>query len=464
VFVAFFWIATSLIRLVGEYLFMEKIREGQRIAEDAAEQLTEAWALSDADALYSSAVRIAAENDGRVLVMDLNGVVQTDSASEYTGQYLVFQEVASVLNGKGGTYGLYGLQDTPLLGRFRFFSGVSKESVVGLYTAPILTQDDLSGVLVLLTLSNEVIDSLTLIQQQMLLWIVLVTVAVALVIVFLVTRMINRPIEELRVGIARMAQGDLRSRVEVHGNNEFSELARAFNTMSEQLETLDQARNQFVSNASHELKTPLSTIKILIESVLYQHDANPDMQKEFLQDVDREIDRLSAVINDLLTLVRADGGETKLRLSSVRFDAIVRDILKRLALQAETAGVYLECVINDPIEMKADGTKLQQIVYNLVDNAIKYTLPGGAVKAELTRAGRRAVLRVSDTGIGIPKTDQLHVFDRFYRVDKARARDTGGTGLGLSIARQNVLLHHGNIGLLSEENVGTTFTVEIPIE
>ena len=223
------------------------------------------------------------------------------------------------------------------------------------------------------------------------------------------------------------------------------------------------SRNQFVSNASHELKTPLSTMKILLETLLYQENYDPQMQKEFLTDINKEIDRLNRIVSDLLTLVNIDSGGMRLNVADIRLRDIVTEQVKRLSPLARERGIELSCLVRDPCETVGDSLKLQQVFYNVIDNAIKYTPRGGEVRVELARAGKRAVVRVEDTGIGIPAADLPHIFDRFYRVDKARSRETGGTGLGLSIVRQIVLLHDGDIRAESEENKGTTFIIDLPI-
>ena len=187
------------------------------------------------------------------------------------------------------------------------------------------------------------------------------------------------------------------------------------------------------------------------------------MQKEFLTDINKEIDRLNGIVSDLLTLVNIDSGGMHLNVSELRLRDVVTEQVKRLSPLARERGIELSCVIRAPCETTGDSLKLHQVVYHIIDDAIKYTPRGGAVRVELSRAGKRAVIRVEDTGIGIPAEDLPHIFDRFYRVDKARSRETGGTGLGLSIVRQIVLLHDGDIHAQSEENKGSVFTIELPI-
>ena len=233
--------------------------------------------------------------------------------------------------------------------------------------------------------------------------------------------------------------------------------------MSDRLGQLDKSRNQFVSNASHELKTPLSTMKILIETILYQDPLDPGMTKEFLNDVNKEIDRLNRIVSDLLTLVNIDSGGMKLNAAELDIRDLLLEQVKRLAPLARENGIELDCAAREAVEVFGDSLKLQQVLYNVIDNAIKYTPRGGEVHAELTRSGKRAIIRISDSGIGIPAADLPHIFDRFYRVDKARSRATGGTGLGLSIVKQIVQLHGGTITATSEENAGSAFTIDLPI-
>jgi signal transduction histidine kinase len=260
-----------------------------------------------------------------------------------------------------------------------------------------------------------------------------------------------------------MAKGDLGVRAKVRGSGEVRQLALAFNTMSDQLESLNQTRNQFVSNASHELKTPLATMKIMIESLIYQPEMDAGLRTEFLSDVNQEIDRLSSLVSDLLTLVHADSHSTRLNRERMSLAGIVKDTQHRLAMIAEQNEQTITLQLADSCDMYADKAKLQQVVYNLMENAVKYTPVKGWIKVSLQRVGRDAVLTVSDSGPGIPRDSLPHVFDRFYRVDKARGRDSGGTGLGLSIVQQYVNLHGGTARVSSEDGQGAVFTVTLPL-
>ena len=462
--VAFSAVAVSLIQLVGETMFTQRTRDDQRIAEALSEQIGESLVALDIDTVLSLARGTADENAGRVLVVDRYGVVQADTSSKLTGTRFPNREVANVLNGAESDYGFY---DAGESGNFWLRSALSfyenVRSMSGLYAHAILRDGACVGALVYVSAVQEIYENLHGIQLKILLWMFIVA-ALVLIVSMYVMRTITRPIGELSEGIRKMTGGDLSARVNVRGRNEFSELARAFNSMSEKIEALDKTRSQFVSNASHELKTPLSTMKILIETLLYQDPVDPAMTKDFLNDVNKEIDRLNRIVSDLLTLVNIDSGGMKLNLAELSLNALLDEQVKRLLPLARENGIEINLEMKDEITIVGDSLKLQQVIYNVIDNAIKYTPRGGEVETSLLRSGRRALIRISDTGIGIPAEDLPHIFDRFYRVDKARSRATGGTGLGLSIVKQIVQQHGGNITATSIEGKGTSFEIDLPVQ
>ncbi|MBR1558626.1 MAG: HAMP domain-containing protein [Clostridia bacterium] len=453
----------SLIQLVGEYLFTQRTRDDQRIAEALSEQFGDDMVYFDAPEMYRVALETARAEQSRVLVLDPLCVVQVDTESSMNGTRFITAEIDRVLKGGGSDYGFYDVGNAGtywLRAALNAFSSVN--AMTGVYASGIYSGGQLAGVLVYISGVQEIYESLRDIQIRILLWLVVVAAAVMLVNGF-VLRTITRPISELNEGISRMSRGDLSARVNVRGKNEFAGLAQAFNSMSERLEQSDNSRNQFVSNASHELKTPLSTMKILIETLLYQDPVDPGMTKEFLTDVNKEIDRLNRIVSDLLTLVNIDSGAMKLKLADLDIAALMQEQVKRLLPLARENGIELECAAGAPLMVNGDTLKLQQVIYNVIDNAIKYTPRGGEVHCAVSRSGKMAVLRIADTGEGIPADDLPHIFDRFYRVDKARSRETGGTGLGLSIVKQIVLSHGGTITPESTLGKGTTFTIQLPL-
>lgn len=461
--IAFSVIGFSLLQLVGEYLFNQRVKDDQRIAESLSGQMSWLLQARDVNRMYAYACETCSESNSRVLVLDEYGVVQVDTSSILNGRRFENAEAANVLAGSLSSYGFY---DTDSRGSYwlkaalNAFSDV--DALTGVFAYGLYADNAPIGAVIYISQVQEIYENLHEIQIKIMTWLIVVAAAVIVMSMFVI-RTITRPVGELREGIAKMSAGDFSARVNVRGHNEFAELATAFNSMTERIERLDKSRNQFVSNASHELKTPLSTMKILIETILYQDPIDPGMTKEFLSDVNKEIDRLNRIVSDLLTLVNIDSGGMKLNSADLDIHELLLEQVKRLAPLARENGIELDCSAREALEVTGDAVKLTQVIYNVIDNAIKYTPRGGEVHASLARAGKRAIIRVSDTGIGIPADDLPHIFDRFYRVDKARSRATGGTGLGLSIVKQIVQLHGGSIIATSEEGNGTTFVIELPL-
>ena len=418
---------------------------------ELSETLGERLAGETADAFYVRLLQAARQCGGRLLVIDRDGKVTFDTFDERCGTRLALSEVFSVLDGSSsGDYGFH-----------RQAQQDGGETWHGCFVSAL--GGGAEGALVLLVSVQETVDSLHALRNRMTAIFALALSAV-LLLAGVISGWVTKPVRELSAGIERMARGDYQHRVHVPGRGEMAQLAEAFNQMSEQVHSLDEARNQFVSNASHELKTPLATIKILVESMMYQDDMDPELRREFLGDVDKEIDRLSSVVGDLLTLVHIDSHKLKLRRERMILSDTVRESVQRLTPLAQKRKQTVELRIEDDCEMFADPGKLAQVCYNIIENASKYTPDGGSITVHLRREGRDAVLDIADTGVGIPPEDVPHVFDRFYRVDKARSRDTGGTGLGLSIVQQIVRLHAGSVTVQSELGKGTTFTVQLPVK
>lgn len=458
IIVAFGVVAASVIQLVGEYLFTQRKREEVRAATETATQVVSPLRNYDIDRMNQIVCDAGSALDARVLLLDENGTVLADSEDALNGRRLSLKQVANVLAGASSDYAYYRSEALNAC----LHSDRDYGAVTGICVTRVISGGSLSGMVVYVSGAQDIYDDLVGVMRRVGVTLLAVFIVVGVLSV-LIGRMFTHPVRDLSEGIQRMTKSDFKARVHVRGKNEFSELAGAFNTMCQRMETLDRSRNQFVSNASHELKTPLSTMKILLQTLLYQEVYDPAISREFLTDIDKEIDRLSAVISDLLTLVSVDSGELKLKTAPLSLRDLINDNVRRLAPLARERGIELQFTGRENVEIVGDHMKLTQVFYNLIDNAIKYTPRGGRVHVELSKQGKTAVVRVADNGIGIPEEDQLHIFDRFYRVDKARSRETGGTGLGLSIVKQIVLLHDGNISVSSRENEGSTFTVELPL-
>ena len=233
--------------------------------------------------------------------------------------------------------------------------------------------------------------------------------------------------------------------------------------MLARVRTLDESRQEFVSNVSHELKTPLASMKVLADSLNAQEDVPVELYKEFMQDITEEIDRENQIITDLLSLVKMDKKAADLNITTMNINDLLELILKRLRPIAAAKKVELILDSFRPVNAEVDETKLTLAISNLVENGIKYNVEGGWVKVSLNADHKYFYVTVADSGIGIPKESLDHIFERFYRVDKSHSREIGGTGLGLAIARSAIVMHRGAIKVYSKENEGTTFSVRIPL-
>lgn len=455
--ISFGVMASSLTGLVSDYLYEQRIRQDSLSVEKLATTFAPLFQSAQTDALTEALSQAAGEMGGRLLIIDLDGKVQFDSFSRLSGARLELPEVLTILTGgQSSAYGIHQLTDAAAL------PGNAPSTFVAYCTAALVGTRGPLGALLFASPVQEMMESLAIVQRQLIAVFVGVAAA-ALIMAMVFSRVITNPISALTRTIEKMGKGDLSARVKVRGSGEMRGLAESYNAMAEQIESLDKSRNQFVSNASHELKTPLATMKILLESLIYQPDMPLELRAEFMQDMNHEIDRLTGIITDLLTLTQMDSHRVELHTEAVDLSDTVEETLRLLTPAAEkrsqnlTGRIMPDCILN------ADRSKLGQIVYNLTENALKYTPDGGTITVTLTADSRQAVLTVKDNGVGIPREDQAHIFDRFYRVDKARSRETGGTGLGLSIVRQLVTLHGGDITVESQPGLGSTFIVRLPI-
>ncbi|MBQ7916254.1 MAG: HAMP domain-containing protein, partial [Firmicutes bacterium] len=268
---------------------------------------------------------------------------------------------------------------------------------------------------------------------------------------------------KLAFTMRKLADGELEEKVDVRGNYEIEVIVDAINHMLDDMRSTEQRRQEFVSNVSHELKTPMSAIKVLTESLLLQQGAPEEMYREFLQDINSEIDRESALINDLLSLVRLEDNKGGLNLQMVSMNDLAETILKRLQPLADRNEVELVLESREQVNAEIDDMKMSVALSNLIENGIKYNKAGGSVRVKVDADFADAIITISDTGCGIPEEHFNKIYQRFYRVDKARDRAAGGTGLGLAIVHQIITMHHGSISIRSKVDVGTSFTVRIPL-
>lgn len=282
-------------------------------------------------------------------------------------------------------------------------------------------------------------------------------------IAFFISRRFMKPLNKLTRSINHLQEGYMDEEIQVEGYNEVRNIQKALNQMLLRIRNLENSRQEFVSNVSHELKTPLTSAKVLADSLLAQEEVPVELYREFLVDITEEIDRENKIINDLLTLVKLDKSTSDIIISSVNINELLEMVLKRLKPIAELRNIELVYESYRDVIVEVDEVKISLALTNLIENAIKYNVEDGWVRVSLNADHKYFYLKVSDSGIGIQEEEQDAIFERFYRIDKARSRGTGGTGLGLSITKNIVLMHKGAIKVHSKEGEGTTFTVRIPI-
>ena len=411
-----------------------------------------ASALAGPDALSQEGVSRVMEVLGdtglsRVLVADSSGMVvyDTASASGAMGRYAMLGEVVSALKGND-------------VFRVDFAAGAFRSRAA----VPVTYRGMTLGAVYVDEYDAEQ-GSFLLGVQQTLRTISLIIVFVAMTLSLFFSKALTGRITELLGAIRIVREGEYSHRVEVSGRDEMSQMAQDFNALTGRLQTTEEVRRRFVSDASHELKTPLASIRLLTDSILQNEAVDPDTVREFVGDIGEEAERLQRITEKLLTLTRLDAG-TPVEAEAVPVEEVAQRVTHMLRPLARAVEVDLRVKLEEGLTVRATRDDLYQILFNLMENAVKYNLPGG----EITLAGKGeeawAVLTVEDTGVGIPEEDIDRIFDRFYRVDKARSRAAGGTGLGLSIVRDTARRHGGDVTAHRREGKGTCFTVRLPIQ
>lgn len=332
-----------------------------------------------------------------------------------------------------------------------------------LVTVPILEGGRMLGIVQVGSPLEGIEEALNQLLLILLVAVPLVLVVASLGGSFLANKAL-RPVDEITRTAQRIGSGDLSQRISLEGrlDDEIGRLVSTFNEMIGRLESSFLQIKRFTADASHELKTPLTVLKGEIEVGL-KRQRRPEEYRRVLASCLEEVDRMSRIVDDLLTLARADMGALQLQKERVDLGEVAEDVWRSLGRMAEEKGLRFTFQRDGEVAVWGDKDRLRQLLVNLVDNALKYTPPGGEVRLRVERDDTLALLTVQDTGEGIPPEDQERVFERFYRVDKARSRQRGGTGLGLSICKWIAEAHGGKISLESEVGKGSTFVVQLPL-
>ena len=384
---------------------------------------------------------------GRILIVNQDFQVIKDTYDLDKGKYMISKEVVKCFQK---------LKESSYYDR--------KNSYIEM-TMPIPGADGerAQGVLLISISTEEIVSSIDILEQKGLR---ILVISGVLVLIFglysgrnpdkAVCKNTQRPFEDITDGFQD-------EKISVPDYTETELITDAFNKMLGRVQSLDTSRQEFVSNVSHELKTPLTSMKVLADSLVGQENVPVELYQEFMQDIAAEIDRESKIITDLLTLVKLDKKASNMNIELVNINELLDMILKRLHPIAAKRNIELILEGFRPVDAEIDETKLSLAISNLVENAIKYNKDEGWVRVSLNADHKYFYVTVTDSGLGIPEESIDHIFERFYRVDKSHSTEIEGTGLGLAITRSAIMMHHGAIRVKSQVGEGTTFSVRIPL-
>lgn len=397
------------------------------------------------DIIGTELVQLSNIYSGRVMLINKEFRILEDTYGMDVGKTIVSGNVVRCLSGEGTN---------------QYDAGNRYIEV----TSPIIgnESEQIEGVMLVSVSADPIEDSLAVLRERAAA-IEAVAGLLLLIAAFLIGWGIVRPFQRITGGIEAVTEGYEDNYLHENAYTETMQLSDAFNKMLGRLKVLDKSRQEFVSNVSHELKTPLTSMKVLADSLLAQEGAPVELYREFMGDMSQEIERENKIINDFLALVRLDKTANTMNIRTENMNELIERVLKRLRPIAAQRNIELVFESFRPVTAEVDEIKLSLAITNLVENAIKYNNEDGWVHVSLNADHKIFNIEVADSGIGIGPEDAEHIFERFYRVDKSHSREIGGTGLGLSIARSAVVMHRGAIKVYSQPGEGTTFTVRIPL-
>ncbi len=386
------------------------------------------------------------ENIGhRILIFDTASTVLGDSSGESRGQELIIPLVTASLRGESVSQ----TNSYPEYGDLLYLA------------VPVASGKQIIGAVFISADINDISERLDQTRTR-LLAAASGSAVLAFLLSLLLARIITVPIGRLTQAAKKMSEGDYGYKVAIQSRDELGLLANSFNEMSEKIEKEDEIRRQFIANASHELKSPVAALKVLVESLLIKHTESKEETLEFLKDIDGQLDRLSRLVNDLLLLSKIEKNKAYLNIEPVIIGHLLAEIKESLLPLAAHKQIDLIVNANEHITWPADRDMLYRAVYNLVNNAIKYSPINKEVLIDYTVSQEKLSILVSDQGIGIAPEHLEKVFTRFYRINQARERASGGTGLGLSIVKEIINLHGGIVSVSSVPGQGSQFIIVLP--
>ena len=403
---------------------------------------------STSDVIRTELIQLSNIYNGRVMVIDRDFRIEVDTYDMDVGKTIVSEDVIQCFGGKGT-------------------SQYDEKNRYIEVTSPIpgAANGDVAGVMLVSVSTDSIIGNLSVLNSKA--NVVLVVVGLIVILgAFVAGFVMTKPFQRITKSISAVTEGYDEDYLHENTYTETMDISDAFNKMSGRMKALDDSRNEFVSNVSHELKTPITSMKVLADSLLSEENVPVELYQEFMRDMSEEIERESKIINDLLSLVKMDktaNTANTMNIKTENMNELVERILKRLRPIAATRNIEVIFESFRPVTAEVDETKLSLAISNLVENAIKYNKENGWVHVSLNADHKNCYIEVVDSVIGIPEDSIEHIFERFYRVDKSHSREIGGTGLGLAIARSAVVMHRGAIKVFSQPSEGTTFTVRIPL-
>ena len=393
--------------------------------------------------------------EGRVLIIGGNFKVVKDTYAISEGKIIISEEVIRSFGGES-------------LSNYDREHGFIEMTTPITETVKVMTEEGeveksyVRGVMLTSISSDSIMTTKDVLNRKAMILEALMIMAI-IAIAIVLSNVLTRPFGRVTQAINEIKAGYTDESISVPDYLETEHIMTAFNQLLGRMKVLDKSRQEFVSNVSHELKTPMASIKVLADSLMAQPEAPVEMYREFMGDITAEIDRENRIITDLLSLVKMDKTVADLNISTINMNELTELILKRLRPIARKKDIEIVFESIRPVTAEVDEVKMSLIISNLVENAIKYNKDHGSVKVTLDADYQMFSLEVADTGIGMPKEAMEHIYERFYRVDKSHSREIGGTGLGLAITRSAVLMHRGQITAKSILDEGTTFLVKIPL-
>ncbi len=398
---------------------------------------------NNSDVSYDQIELLASYYEGRIILIDTDYEIVYDSYGIDEGKTVVSEKVFECMRGLD-------------VSNYDSANGYIEVCV------PVTENDEVIGVIAVSKSSSGISADMDYIKQNAF----VMQFSIMILVIFIAiygSGKLMKPFGVMSESIDRIQTDYENEQLSVLNYTETKEISKAFNAMLSRIKTLDDSRQEFVSNVSHELKTPLTSMKVLADSLLDQEDVPNELYKEFMTDIAEEIDRENKIINDLLSLVKLDKSQGVLNITQVNVNELMELTLKRLRPIAGKKNIEIVYETLRPVSAEIDEVKMALVFTNLVENAIKYNVEDGWVHVSLNADHQFFYVTVEDGGIGIPEESVEHIFERFYRADKSHSREIGGTGLGLAIVRNAVLMHRGAIQVNSTEGKGSTFSLRVPL-